>query len=60
MLIRPNQVFTKGVLLPTLITILVSVSVSLAIIDKNIRPIFVQTVVLSCFQLLAKSDEQDK
>lgn len=60
MKIAHNNAFYKDVILPALTTILVCSAIGLAIIDENVRPVFVETAIICCFQMSVKSDDQDK
>jgi len=54
MKIVPKNALIEGVILPALTTTLVCSAIGLAIIDKNIRPVFVQTVIIYCFKMSGK------
>ncbi|UKP01399.1 hypothetical protein [Nostoc sp. UHCC 0870] len=58
-IVNPNTLY-KGVILPALTTILVVSAIGLAIIYENVRPVFVETVIICCFQISGKSDDRDK
>ncbi|MFN6569029.1 hypothetical protein [Dendronalium sp. ChiSLP03b] len=57
MKIVPKNAFIEGVILPALTTTLVCSAIGLAIIDKNIRPVFVQTVIIYCFKMSGNRDK---
>lgn len=60
MKIVPKNTFYKSVILPALTTILVCSAIGLAIVDENIRPVFVQAVIVNYFQMSGKSDDRDE
>lgn len=60
MKIVPKNAFIEGVILPALTTTLVCSAIGLAIIDKNIRPVFVQTVIIYCFKMSGSLNDRDK
>ncbi len=55
----PKNTFFKSVILPALTTIVVSSAIGLAIVDENIRPVFVHTVIVNYFRMLGKSDDRE-
>jgi hypothetical protein len=55
-----KNTFYRGVILPALITIVTLTAINFALVDQNLRIIFIQTVITQLFQLAGKPDDQDE